>query len=329
MQIPFTFLATLVTGLVFGQSPPFVPPSLQPDVPPQTPCLVVAASATNALCNGDNSGSVSATATGGTGVYQFTWQGCSGGLFYNTPTVTNLIAGCYQVTVTDGGGCSGTANVQVFEPSAFRFTITVDSVSCHNGADGVGSIAVKGGTPGYRYLWGNGQTGQAATGFAAGIHTVQVTDSLGCRALTVFEVLQPPPLSIDSFEFKSPSCFGKSDGSATVFVKGGTGAHSYEWSTQQMAQTATDLAAGLYTVSIRDANACLSVQQFNMPEPAPLKIILSQLSDEKCPGACNGTAQVQIEGGTAPYDMAWDDIVLRTEDTTALKLCAGRNIIHA
>lgn len=333
MQIPFTFLASLFSGLLLGQSLLPVSPPVYPDAlaasPGPSPCLLVSASAANALCNGDNSGSVSATATGGAGNYQFNWQGCSGGPFYNTAVVTDLIAGCYQVTVTDDSGCSGTASVQVFEPSAFRFTVTVDSATCFGVANGSAFMSAKGGTPGYRYLWDNGQTTQMANGFAAGVHVVTVIDTLGCRAVTTFEVLQPPPLALDSIALQPPSCFGRSDGEITVFGRGGTGLFSYEWSNMQQVPTATGLTAGLYTVSIRDANSCLFVHQAALPEPALLELVFTQLSDEKCPGACNGTAHISIQGGTGPYLLVWQDIVVPTQDTMANKLCPGRYPIRA
>lgn len=333
MQIPFTFLASLFSGLLLGQSLLPNSPSIRPDaiaVPPgSAPCLVVSATANNALCNGDNSGSVNATATGGSGNYQFSWQGCSGGPFYNTALVTDLIAGCYQVTVTDGNGCSGTASVQVFEPSAFRFTVTVDSATCFGVANGSASISAKGGTPGYRYLWDNGQTTQTANGFAAGVHLVTVTDTLGCRAVTTFEVFQPAPLALDSSSIRPPVCFGESNGAITVLGQGGTGVLSYAWSNLQQLPTATGLAAGLYTVSIRDANNCLFVHQVNLPEPALLELLFDQLSDEKCPGACNGTAHIRIAGGTGPYLLVWQGIVVPTQDTLANKLCPDRYPIKA
>lgn len=330
MQTPFTFFAVLFSGLAWSSSASANTPLLRPETSPSggNACLTVSAGATNALCNGDNSGAVNATASGGSGTYQFVWQGCAGGPTYNTASVTNLIAGCYGVTVTDGNGCSGTATVQVFEPSPFRFTITADSVRCYGAADATAAILVKGGTPGYRYLWDNGQTTAQATGFNAGVHFLEVTDSLGCRAITTFEVWQPTPVKLDSQMLFTPNCFGDENGSAEVFISGGTGAYTYQWSNAASTSKAEQLKAGMYTVSVLDQKGCLFVHQVSITEPEALSFRFSQIVDEKCPGACNGAARIEILGGTGPYLLTWDDVLIETKDTTATALCPERYILR-
>lgn len=287
-------------------------------------CLTVTAQAFNVSCFGDDSGSANASANGGQGPYQFSWQGCLGGPIFSGAMVNNLFAGCYNVTATDASGCSGTATVTVLEPSPLRFSLVVDSVSCYAGNDGQVMASAKGGTPNYRYRWSNGQTGTVATGYVAGIHTLEVTDSLGCRASSTFEVPQPPPISIDSLPFVRPTCPRDQDGSITAFASGGTPPLTYYWSAQAGARVG-QLAAGTYTVTVEDANGCTAERDVVLLDPPPARLFFSNIIHEQCPGACNGSAVVRAAMAVAPYDLLlnWLDIVRPIQEGVVGPLCPG------
>ncbi len=109
------------------------------------PAIVLTASGTNILCNGDNSGTVTASATGGTGNFAFAWRDCLGGPTLGGASQSNLFAGCYGVTATDANGCTTTSSVTLSEPLPYNFAFTQDSVSCSGNSDGSASISVTGG----------------------------------------------------------------------------------------------------------------------------------------------------------------------------------------
>lgn len=90
------------------------------------------ASSTNVTCYGGNDGSIITAASGGNIPYTYSWTTTP---TQTTPDVSNLTAGSYSVTITEGYGCAQTANVTITEPppsSAEICMVTVDTLSQHN-----------------------------------------------------------------------------------------------------------------------------------------------------------------------------------------------------
>ena len=288
----------------------------------QPDSLRVTATATNAVCNGDNSGQATAVATGGTGRIDFAWQSCLGDSIFHAPTVNDLYAGCYIVTATDGNGCTATDTITIDEPAAYAFSVLQDSVSCAGGSDGGATIEVTGSTPPYAYGWDNGQMTAVATGLDAGFHIVLVTDSAGCQAATVAQIFEPPLLKIDSTATRQVSCFGGDNGTATVFAIGGTPLYQYTWSDTQSMKKAVGLMAGTYAVTITDANNCIVQASITVGAPAALTVNFSNVAAEKCAGDCQGSAKVVVAGGSLPYAYTWDNPSLPPTDTLSA-LCPG------
>ncbi|MFK7949688.1 MAG: T9SS type A sorting domain-containing protein [Saprospiraceae bacterium] len=135
---------------------------------------VTAATDANVDCNGDFSGGVSVTATGGTGMLSYAWSNGSA-----LASLTGIGAGTYSVTVTDENGCPITVSADVTEPDALTLSITTtsDSVALQLG-EAVATVA--GGTAPYTYTWSDGQTTATATGLVEGLYTVTITDANGC-----------------------------------------------------------------------------------------------------------------------------------------------------
>ncbi len=105
------------------------------------------------------------------------------------------------------------------------------------------------------YLWNDGHTGQTHEVNQSGMYSVQVTNSSGCTATDEVDITTEPPiiLSLSSTE----SC--GNDGTATISaITGGVSPFTYLWSNGQTTQTAIDLTAGTYTVSVTDAHGCAS-----------------------------------------------------------------------
>ncbi len=288
----------------------------------QPDSLFVTATAMDAVCNADNSGQVVAIASGGTGSIDYAWQGCVNGSIIHATSVTDLYAGCYQVSVTDENGCTATDSVTVNEPPAYEFVTLQDSISCFAGSDGGASIMVTGSTPPYLYQWDNGQTTAIATNLDAGFHVITVTDSAGCQAATLVEIFEPLILQIDSTATRQVSCFGGINGTATVFAIGGTLPYKYAWSDAQNTQKATGLAAGTYTVTVTDANDCTSEASVTVGTPSALQVDFANVNAEKCADECQGSAIVVVLGGSSPYTYAWDNTSFPPSDTLTA-LCPG------
>ncbi len=290
------------------------------DAPP----IMLTATPTDALCNGDPDGSATASATGGTGAFTFSWQNCTGGPFLSGATVDGLFAGCYNVTATDANGCTATSSVQVDEPEEFDFTTSQTPVSCKGGSDGTASIEVTGGTLPYGFMWDNGETGSTATGLNAGFHFVTITDGAGCQAATFVIVLEPAFLVVDSVSPKNVSCFGGINGMATVFASGGNSPYTFLWNDPQaqVTQMAQGLSVGNYSVTVTDAKGCTAVSSVTVGAPPDLIVGITGIVNEICSGECEGAATVTVSGGFAPYEYFWDNISLPNEPSVD-ELCAG------
>ncbi len=138
--------------------------------------LALNASGIDPLCNGGN-GSLSFSATGGTGAISYTVNGIA----QTSPFVT--IAGTYTITATDINGCTSQSVLTITDPALLQISnISSTTPSCVPGNDGSLTITATGGTPAYQYNV-NGGTNQAANifnGLGSAVYTIQVTDANGC-----------------------------------------------------------------------------------------------------------------------------------------------------
>ncbi|MVM40432.1 hypothetical protein GO730_26840 [Spirosoma sp. HMF3257] len=166
-------------------------------VVPNTGAPTVTGTPTNAVCFGTSTGSISLTASGGTGSYRYQWDNGA-----TTQNLTGLQAGIYTVVVTDGGGCRSGASFTLSQPSRIIGDILSLSATCVNGVVVGGSVqvvSVVGGTPGYSYLWSPGNsTATSLTGLAAGTYSLTITDSKGCIGVGQAVVLPAPVCALAS-----------------------------------------------------------------------------------------------------------------------------------
>ncbi|MFN0013635.1 MAG: gliding motility-associated C-terminal domain-containing protein [Saprospiraceae bacterium] len=289
----------------------------------EPPPITIQTTATDAECFADNSGAVSAMATGGTGTLTYSWRRCQGGAIMTGPVVIDLFAGCYAVTVTDINGCTAVAQDTIGEPPKFEFTSAQDSVTCFGGMDGGASVFAIGAIPPYTYKWNNNDTTFSADSLKAGFHSVTVTDAIGCQAVTLVQVLQPTLMVVDSISSAPIACFGGSNGMATVFAHGGILPYSYVWSNSQTTQTATGLGAGVHTVTLTDRNGCTATRSVSLVAPAELVVQISNAQDETCTGACDGQLVLAISGGTGARTISWSHTGIPPDEPAPQNLCAG------
>src|SRR5262249_37357385 len=153
----------------------------------------------------------------GTQPYSYLWS--PGG--YTTQTVNNLAAGNYSVAIVDNNGCHVNASAIISSQPALLANISASAnVSCYGGNNGSVTASVSGGTAPYAYIWTpSGGNSAVASGLTAGNYTVTVTDANNCTQTSNVNIIQPPFLN--SPIVSTPvSCFGGSNGSATVAVSG-------------------------------------------------------------------------------------------------------------
>ncbi len=110
--------------------------------------LAGSAVATDALCNGDSTGSIDLTVSGGTAPFTYAWSNGA-----TTEDISTLAAGTYNVTITDANGCTATASATVNEPTALSLSDVVTDVLIEWSVTGAIDITVGGGTAPYTYAW--------------------------------------------------------------------------------------------------------------------------------------------------------------------------------
>ena len=220
--------------------------------------------------------------------------------------ITNLPAGNYSATVSDGGCSQVISQIQIVQPDSIYVAVNnITSVSCANGNTGAVDIFVTGGTGSYAYQWSNAAITQDITGLVANTYTVLVSDSLGCSKYKSFSVAQPTGLQVMVDSLFSPSCNGDSTGYVRVKFAGGVTPYQYHWENQQTSATRTKLPAGQYTLTLTDANQCTASFMQTISEPDVLTVEAGALQNPTCIGVNNGNIILDVNGGTNPYTAHW------------------------
>ncbi len=219
-------------------------------------------------CFGDNNGSASVTVIPVSAApFFYSWNTTPP---QSTAIASGLPGGIYTVTVNALNSCSSTATAVITEPTALTHTVNIIQPGC-SVSTGTATITENGGTTPYTYAWiPSGGTGATASGLTPGNYTVTITDSKLCSENINITIATATPPVIAISNKKDASCFGSNDGTATALASGGNAPYIYNWNTTpaQSNATATNLAAGNYTVMVTDNNGCSATISVQINEPA-------------------------------------------------------------
>ncbi|MFN3784725.1 MAG: hypothetical protein ACK4R6_12475 [Spirosomataceae bacterium] len=278
----------------------------------QPAALSVVGESSNVACFGESTGSARALVSGGTAPYSYVWNN---GVTSTSASVSGLSAGSYTVTVTDANGCTAQQTVNVTAPSSLLSVSITNpkNVSCFGGTDGSAEALVSGGVSPYKYSWSNGSTESSVSNLGAGEVILTVTDANGCVRSATVTLTAPSALVVSEATNVSTSCFGGTNGSASVSVTGGTAPYSYVWNNGVTSTdaTANGLSAGSYTVTVTDANGCKSERSITITQPTQLAIS-EVITDVSCFGGTNGSISVTVSGGTGSYSYVWNNGITST-----------------
>ncbi|OJW77853.1 MAG: hypothetical protein BGO69_00055 [Bacteroidetes bacterium 46-16] len=272
---------------------------------------------TDVSCNGGNDGNATVSVTGGTAPYAYQWSPSGG----TGATASGLTAGSYTCTITDNNGCMANSTVTITEPTVLTAGNSQTNVTCFGGNNGTATVSPSGGTPPYTYSWApSGGNNATASGLSMGNYTCTITDNNGCTILKTFTISQPTVINLTASQ-TNVSCNGGNNGAANVSPSGGTPGYTYSWApTGGNNPTASSLSAGTYTCTVEDANNCIVSQVFTITEPPALTATVSQ-SNIDCNGGNNGSATVNVSGGTPGYSYSWSPY--GGNNATAMGLTAG------
>jgi len=216
-----------------------------------------------------------------------------------------------DICVAPVGGCN-------CDSSELDVSVTSEDEHCGH-CDGSAMATASGGVPPYTYQWDStagGQTTSTADGLCSGTYSVTVTDDSGISAFNsvIVNEIGGPEIQVSGTDV---SCNGGSDGSATVEVTGGTPGYTYTWSNSSTTEDLPGIPAGQYEVTVTDANQCTAVSGITISEPPLLTSVISG-SDPLCAGN-EGTADVEVSGGTPPYTYFWEPVNETSEDINGLQ----------
>lgn len=266
--------------------------------------LSATTSSVSVSCPGGNDGSVTAVGAGGTTPYTYLWNTAQPGA-----TLTGLTAGSYVVTVTDANDCSAAESVVLSEPQPFVFIDSIVTTRCFGSTDGAVYLNVSGATPGYSYAWSNNTSNQNLANVPKGNYFVVVTDANGCTAQKAYSVPGAAQILV-TLAGNNPDCHDNATGFAVVSAAGGVPPYSYQWSTnpQQTGVMGIKLLGDvIYTVSVVDANACLTTADVQLTDPAPI-VVTTTPGNAKCFNSNDGTVTIVATGGSGVYQYTLNNV---------------------
>ncbi|MCB9080467.1 MAG: gliding motility-associated C-terminal domain-containing protein [Lewinellaceae bacterium] len=258
-------------------------------------------------CPLEPSGSIDVQVQNPYGPYVFSWADGPA-----SEDRTNLAAGPYAVTITDQATCETSLAFEVRSPDPFALAAAIQMPTCNGGLDGGINLSVNGATAPYTYSWQRGPFANDNTrqNIGVGNYAVQVRDANNCTFDTTIvvnelELILDP--AVDAIT--PPSCNGFTDGTIEVRIGNGRGPYQFDWGDGrgfQGVNSLTQVAAGSYQVSVRDANLCLGSFTFNV-EDFPSIGAEFDVRNVSCFGGPDGSILASGRGGTGTYTYQWEN----------------------
>ncbi len=269
---------------------------------------------TDVLCFGGNTGNILVSANGGAGGLAYLWSNGQ-----TTSNATALVAGSYNLTVTDVRACTVMQTYAVTEPQLLATTTTTTDAICYGSPTGSATTTTTGGTQPYTYIWTNFGVSNSILGLTMGLYSCTVNDANGCSITTAGVVNEPADITFVTTA-DAVKCQGDANGVIHVAAQGGTQPYNYsatqDGSNFVFAQNGAipGLVIGVYTVIIADNFGCTKVDTVTVPD-ATLNFFATSTDSTSCYGndyndgaahimalsLQNGPYQYSIDGGVSQY----------------------------
>lgn len=264
---------------------------------------IIQFNASNVSCFGSNDGFISSSITGGTNQnsYNYNWTP-EYPVGDGTSSISELSAGLYMLNIIGDLGCDATDTISISQPLEFIASSVCNQIACFGDSTTV-SVHASGGCVQYT------GTGEFLVG--AGTHTYLVTDANGCTSSTTIIVSEPEELILtkgsQDYNGYGVSCFGDSNGVASISVVGGTPEYNFLWNNGAESSSISNLSAGVYFCTVTDSNGCSVSDSITLLEPSQVTIYANNLDAVNCFG--DSTEVIIISsGGALEYTVNDDGI---------------------
>ena len=269
---------------------------VEPSVP-----LIATATVTEGVNCGDKD-SVTITASGGQGTYQYSFEGVH---FSDLNTTKNLTAGTHTLYVQDQNGCTASTTVEIKNyKSTLTSTVTVTPISCLN----KGSFTVQGvgGKTPYQYSLDRKpfESKNVFNNLVPGTYTINTKDATGCETSLSVNITSYTPLVLQLIK-KDLNCFGDNNGEIEAVASGGISPFKFSlksYSGELLVNKSSvnkfnNLPMGQYVVEVLDAGGCVVNVPIQINQPT---VLMSTIAVD------NQTISVSATGGTANYEYSLD-----------------------
>ena len=281
---------------------------------PAAPVSIASLTATDEGCAGNNDGTATASASGGTAPYTYTWS--------NSATGPNITAGAgtYTVSVTDVNGCApatGTITINATgQPN--QANAGPDQIACMDALPVQLSGSVTNATGG---AWSGGlgsftggglnpQYNPSAADIASGGITLTLTTSGNTTCPPASDqvyIALPNSFAAESISQTDALCNGSTTGTATFSPNDPSFTFLWDDPAAQTTAIASGLGAGNYSVTVTDAFGCTTALNTTVDEPQAITLVDLTATDEACAGFGDGTVTATAQGGTLPYSYSWSN----------------------
>ncbi len=228
----------------------------------------------------------------------------NGNVFSSANTYTNLNSGMYFIVVQNSVGCTQTQTATIQNTQGPQ----IDSIEVHNPlcyGQNNGQIIIHATNALTYILNGVQSTNSVYSNLSPGTYSIIVIDNGNCQATAQVTLTQPQELIINSFK-QNVQCFGMQNGSITLTVQGGTQPYSYQWNNGATTSSINNLPAGIYLVTVTDANGCSKISVDTISQPSMIVINLTT-AQPTCHNSSNGNIQASVSGGASNYSYAWSN----------------------
>ncbi len=235
----------------------------------------------NPTCFGDDNGSISLEATGGTREqYRYRWSNGA-----TTNSISNLTAGTYTVTLSDSFNCEEEYQIVLTQPSELIATLDNNRsqfLDCNNQDNARLALSTIGGNPGIKTVtWQAGVISEngVAVGLSPGTYCATITDNFGCRDTFCYDLTAPEPLEGEMNIPEEPACFGGTTCISVASISGGTGnRYTFQINNGQRypIDSCVTVFAGTYFINLIDSSGCSISTTLTVDQPEPITVSLAE-----------------------------------------------------